>query len=226
MNLFCPFYEEGQWKLSPFHADNNVNGLGKVARTDVYTLDKNGGLLAVQEALVKKIVAELKDCDNVYYEICNEPYFGGVTDDWQSHIAEVIASTENRLTMRHLISRNISNRSKKIEDRDPNVSIFNFHYARPPLAVQQNYALNAAIGENETGFDGCEDAVYRVEGWEFLVAGGSLYNNLDYSFTVGHEDGDSLPQPPTPGGGSPALRHQLGILMRFFNSINFASMSR
>ena len=31
MNLFCPFYDEAQWKLSPFHAANNVNGLGKVA---------------------------------------------------------------------------------------------------------------------------------------------------------------------------------------------------
>src|SRR5439155_4070577 len=75
INLFCPFYEEPQWKLSPLHADNNVNGLGKVARTNVYTLDKHGGLLAVQEAVVQKIVAELKDYDNIYYEVCNEPYF-------------------------------------------------------------------------------------------------------------------------------------------------------
>ena len=28
-----------------------------------------------------------------------------------------------------------------------------------------------------------------MEGWEFLLAGGGLYNNLDYSFTAGHEDG-------------------------------------
>src|SRR5690349_4349915 len=41
MNLFCPFYEETQWKLSPQNAANNVNGVGKVARTDAYTLDKN-----------------------------------------------------------------------------------------------------------------------------------------------------------------------------------------
>src|SRR5262249_21783695 len=73
INLFCPFYEEPQWQLSPMNAGNNVNELGKVARTDVYTLDKHGGLLAVQDALVKKLVTELKEFDNLYYEICNEP---------------------------------------------------------------------------------------------------------------------------------------------------------
>lgn len=224
INLFCPYYREDMWALSPLNSKNNVNGVGDVPRKEVLTM-KHPDLVAIEDAMVRKIVSELQSFDNLYYEICNEPYFGGVTGDWQRHIAEVIASTENKLAVRHLISRNISNGSKKIEDKDPNVSIFNFHYARPPLAVQQNYALNAAIGENETGFDGCEDAVYRVEGWQFLVAGGSLYNNLDYSFTVGNENGDNLPQPPTPGGGSPALRDQLGILLRFFDSIDFLSMS-
>src|SRR5256884_2471906 len=59
MNLFCPMYEEPQWRLSPQNAINNINGIGNVARTNVYTLEKNGGLLAVQEAMVRKIVTEL-----------------------------------------------------------------------------------------------------------------------------------------------------------------------
>src|SRR5262249_11930539 len=72
-NLFCPFYEESMWQLSPMNAINNVNGIGALARTNVYTLDKNGGLLAVQDKLVRKLVTELKAFDNLYYEICNEP---------------------------------------------------------------------------------------------------------------------------------------------------------
>ena len=52
MNLFCPFYDESQWKLSPQNAANNVNGVGAIGRTNVYTLDKHGGLLAVHEAMV------------------------------------------------------------------------------------------------------------------------------------------------------------------------------
>ena len=49
--LFCPFYEDSMWKLSPMNAANNVNGVGKVARDDVYNRDKNGDLQAIQEAL-------------------------------------------------------------------------------------------------------------------------------------------------------------------------------
>ena len=75
LTLFCPMYEEMQWKLSPMNAANNVNGVGAVARTDVYTLDKHGGLLAVQEALTRKIVTELNGFDNLFFEICNEAVF-------------------------------------------------------------------------------------------------------------------------------------------------------
>ena len=43
LNLFCPFYEESMWMLSPMNGSNNVNGVGLVARTNVYTLDRGGG---------------------------------------------------------------------------------------------------------------------------------------------------------------------------------------
>jgi len=35
-------------------------GVGNVARTNAYTLDQSGGLLAVQEAMTRKIVTETK----------------------------------------------------------------------------------------------------------------------------------------------------------------------
>ena len=37
-----------------------------------------------------RIIAELNGFDNLYYEVCNEPYFGGVTEDWQRRIVDVI----------------------------------------------------------------------------------------------------------------------------------------
>src|SRR5439155_5647213 len=45
LNLFCPMYDESQWRFSPQNAVNNVNGIGAIARTNVYTLQRNGGLL-------------------------------------------------------------------------------------------------------------------------------------------------------------------------------------
>lgn len=224
MNLFCPMYEDTQWKLSPMHSANNVNGIGMIGRNEVYTLDKNGPLLAIQEKLVRKIVAELRDADNVYYEICNEPYFGGVTMDWQHHIADVITDGEKDFPARHLISQNIANGSRKIENPHPAVSIFNFHYAHPPDAVRENYGLNRMIGDNETGFKGTADDHYRMEAWEFILAGGGLYNNLDYSFTAGNEDGTFVYPPKQPGGGNPGFRRQMKVLVDFINGFDFIRM--
>ena len=74
-------------------------------------------------------------------------------------------------------------------DPNPAVSIFNFHYATPPRAVEENWGLRKAIGDNETGFKGTADRHYCMQGWEFLIGGGALCNILEYSFAVGYEDG-------------------------------------
>src|SRR5262249_23853840 len=152
------FYEDGKthqskmWLLSPFHPDNNTDGLGRVSSHDVYTLDRNGGLLEVQDRFVRKLVEELKEFDNLYYEICNEPYFAGVTLEWQGHIADVIAGAQKQHSAPKLISQNIANGSAHINQPHASVSIFNFHYTYPPKVVAENAALKKVIGENETGF--------------------------------------------------------------------------
>jgi hypothetical protein len=222
--LFCPMYEEMQWRLSPMNAINNVNGIGNVARTNVYTLDRHGGLLPVQEALTRKIVTELNRFDNVFFEIANEPYFGGITMEWQHRIIDVIVETQRDLPRKHLIAQNIANNSALIENPHPAVSIFNFHYATPPDVVALNYHLGKVLGDDETGFRGTADATYRTEGWDFILAGGALYNNLDYSFAAGFEDGTFVSPKPQPGGGSPALRRQLNILHDFMKSFDFVRM--
>lgn len=224
LNLFCPFYEESMWRLSPMNAINNIQGIGKVARTDVYTLDKHGGLLEVQEAFVRKIVREVNRFDNLYFEICNEPYFGGVSMAWQRRMADVIAETERELPKRHLISMNIANGSAKVEDPHPAVSILNFHYASPPDAVALNYHLNRVIGDNETGFKGTGDTPYRMEAWEFILAGGALFSHLDYSFAVGFEDGTFEYPPTQPGGGNRGFRQQMRVLREFMERFDFIRM--
>ncbi len=222
LTLFCPMYNDAMWDDCPMKSSNNINGVGDCAREEVYT-GKQHDLMELQLALIDKIVRELRDFGNVYYEVCNEPYFGGVTIDWQRAIVAAIAHGERDFPRRHLISLNIANGRQKIEQSFPNVSIFNFHYCVPPDTVAMNDALNKVIGENETGFRGSDDLLYRTEGWDFLMAGGAIYNNLDYSFTVKHPDG-SLSDYTSPGGGSVALRKQLGILKVFFNQLDFVHM--
>jgi hypothetical protein len=223
LNLFTPMYNDPIWAHSPMKASNNVNGVGRVGKDEVYTLDKEPALLAVQEAMTRKIVAELNDFDNLYYEICNEPYFGGVTRAWHDRITEVILESEKALPKKHLISWNVANDTAKVRDPHPGISIFNFHYART-TAVSDNYELGKALGLNETGFKGTADEYYRVQAWEFMMAGGGLYNHLDYSFCVGHEDGSFPVKDPTPGGGGSGIRKQLRFLKEFLESFEFIRM--
>ena len=222
LTLFCTIYNDDLWKVCPMNAANNVNGVGNCPRQELCTL-KHPDLLKVQIALVRKIAGELRDFDNLYYEVCNEPYFQGVSMDWQERIAEAIVEAERDFPSKHLISMNVANGRAKVEKPHPAVSIFNFHYCVPPDTVAMNYNLNKVIGENETGFRGKHDLLYRSEAWDFIIAGGGLYNNLDYSFTPKHPGG-TFREYQSPGGGSPELRRQLEILKDFIYAFEFVKM--
>ena len=221
--LFCPFYDEKLWAVNPMNTANNVNGIGKCGREEVYTL-LHKDLLGVHEAFVRKAVPSLNEFDNIYFEICNEPYFGGVREDWQAHIARTIVEAEKNLPNRHLIAQNIANGRRKIDKPDPNVSIFNFHYATPPDTVAENYGLKRVLADDETGFRGKADVLYRTEGWDFIIAGGGIYSSLDYSFTTPHPDG-TFAEYKSPGGGSRELRRQLRILKDFIHGFDFVRMA-
>ncbi len=75
------------------------------------------------------------------------------------------------------------------------------------------------------GFQGTGDRVYRRQAWEFLMAGGAVFSNLDYSFTPEHEDGSAGVEDPTPGGGGRELRRQLGLLKDFLGWFDLVNAS-
>jgi len=214
--LFCFLYDEGLWKANPMHAANNVNGIGDVARQRVYTLE-NGALLAAQEAVVRRTVEALRDADNVYFEIINEPYStsdGTDFDPWQRHIARVIRDCEPQASRRHLIARNYANDSRMLLGLDSNISILNFHYASAE-SVYANYHLNRVVSFDETGFSGKDMSTYRRQAWEFMLSGGGVFSHLDYSYTVDYPDGTHMVDEVTPGAGSHFLRKQFKVLKEF-----------
>jgi hypothetical protein len=226
LDLFSNYYDTVKWKLSPLNFMNNINRVGDFKdHKEVLSL-KHNDLLKVQENMVRKIIHELKDFDNLYYEICNEPYFGDTLAlrEWEAHMTGIVAEAEKDFHQRHLISNNIANHQKLVPDQRKGVSIYNFHYARPPLTVGMNYHLKGVIGDNETGFDGIEDSKYRTEAWDFILAGGGLFDHLDYSFTTDNADGTNKIEPGQPGGGGKILRNQLKILAHFMKSVDYINM--
>jgi hypothetical protein len=222
--LFCAMYGDAQWNLSPLKSSNNVNGVGNVAWDQVFNLS-NAAVTEAGDAMTAKIVTELNAYDNVYYELCNEPYFGNATRDWHAHVAQKIVDTEASLPKKHLIAHNIANGSTTVPSPIPAVSIFNFHYSSPPDSVAQNYGLNKVVAFDETGFRGATDAPYRKEAWDFIVAGGAVYDNLDWSYSVASEGGNETNWDKNLGGGGPTIRAQLKILKDFIHGFDFIRMA-
>jgi hypothetical protein len=121
------------------------------------------------------------------------------------------------------MAQNYSNFGFPVRQVVPHVSIVNFHYAYPG-AVLWNYGLGKAISYDESGFLGRDDKVYLRQAWNFMLSGGGVFDNLDYSFSVGHEDGADT-EPNGPGGGSPGLRKQLRILSEFLHGLSLLDLA-
>ena len=236
--FFSSMYFNHRWELSPLHARNNVNGVGRVDYTEVHTL-REPALVDVQARLVARIVEELAEADNVYYEIINEPYAkpgegGGLAFDaqasfaslqWQERMIEALADAESGLEQRHLIAQNVSGESIAIPAILPDVSVLNFHYGSSE-SVRLNAHWRRPIVLDETGGLGVADEPYRWQAWAFILAGGAGVSHLDLTFTPGHEDGSAVPLPPDAlGGGGPSLRSQFGILKSFIDSVPFVDMA-
>lgn len=249
VTFFSSIYNEANWKFCPFYAENNINHTDRIERIFVHTL-RNGNLFRYQESMVRKIVSELNKYDNVIYEIQNEPWSdqegqefllnktvipkekqkwytktnqaSGLALEWQSAIASIVKDEESRLPKKHLLAQNFCNYGQPIPEVDENVDIMNFHYVWPE-AVEWNYGYGLPVSFDESGFSPKEESIYRKQAWRFIMAGGAVFNNLDYSFVAGHEDG-SFEENSSPGLGTKSLRKQFKFLKDFMADLNFIEM--
>lgn len=247
VTFFCSTYQDSYWERNPFNPSNNINGFPPLDRKKSNTLE-NGPLTGYQVALVRKIVTELNRYENVFFEIQNEPWADDpkkamrtlrtldpqgmswakwsetaspASLEWQKKMAAEIVKTEKMLPYKHIIAQNYTNFKYSIEEVDPNISVLNFHYAWPET-VWMNYGWDRPVNFDESGFAGSSDTTYLRQAWQFMLAGGSVFNNLDYSFYVGEESGRGVNT--APGGGSSGLRRMLGYLRNFLNEFDYVRM--
>jgi len=250
VTLFCSTYSDDSWVRHPFNPGNNINGIPMNLERQKSNTLANSILTGYQQKLVEKIVTEINPFDNVFYEIQNEPWSDDpqkvmrilrtldpqpgqgdwykwaemaspVSLEWQKLMAKTVVETENQLPKKHIIAQNYTNFMHSIDEVDPNISILNFHYVWPE-AVWLNYGWNRPISFDESGFAGSADSTYLRQAWQFMMAGGAIFNSLDYSFFVEKEDGTG--QNKAPGGGSTNLRKQLSFLRSFIESFDFVKM--
>ncbi|MFO0889046.1 MAG: carbohydrate binding domain-containing protein [Isosphaeraceae bacterium] len=237
------FFVGPGWDTAPLNPRNNVNGTTPITATQYLSLD-NGNILRYQEAYCRKLVRELNRYDHLVWNLCNEPWFYNqelpgfasqpprAVKAWIRRVSEWVIDEESRLPKRHVLGVDLSNQGTVVAPDDlsgdfANLSVFNVHYDGNAQVLALNPRLPKLLAFNETGFNGTGDDLYRVQGWNFLLSGGGLYNHLDFSFTVGHEDGTATPRflPGSyNGGGSRELRRQLAILLRFMNALPLEHM--
>jgi hypothetical protein len=251
ITLFCSTYGDRQWAVHPFHPTNTISNVAGVDWKKLHTLS-NANMIAHQRRLARYLAREMNAYDNIIWEIQNEPWADQhdlgetinayLTDRktfpnrievtapasvaWQTEIVQAIRDEERNLPKKHIILQNVANFRLAIRpdlDLARGIDGVHFHYAFPEAATW-NAGLKMPVGCDETGFAGPVADVYRKQAWAFLFAGGALWNHLDYSFSVGKEDGTDR-QPKSPGSGGPELRKQLRFLSEFLNGLDLTRLA-
>ncbi|MCB0688060.1 MAG: cellulase family glycosylhydrolase [Saprospiraceae bacterium] len=249
VTFFCATYQDANWMRHPFNPGNNINIKTHFDRRDFNT-SINKEVLHFQKELIRKLTRELNKYDNVLFELCNEPWAdNGVktsflhktiipkegnlgwilwstaaskqTLDWQKDLAQTFRESEAEFPKKHLLAQNFSNFKEILTEVNDDIDILNFHYAWPE-AVSQNYGWNRPVNFDESGFAGSSDSIYLQQAWSFMLSGGAIFNNLDYSFYPGRESGTG--ENDAPGGGSNILRKQLKFLKEFLSAFDYVKM--
>jgi hypothetical protein len=181
ITLFCNPYDQTKYDLFPCSEVSNINGVGNDLNTPrtFMTLD-SPSIVAFQEQFVRKIVEELNEFDNVYYEICNEPsIYGDPSEEsekkvvsWHAHLARIIRQAEEKLPKRHLIAANAHFVVKVSDDslpefgrirlpvvrhedqsyfENPDIDIINYHYISRKKVAQGLHFFNPPNKEAYAG---------------------------------------------------------------------------
>ncbi|MBK5262076.1 MAG: hypothetical protein JJE17_05810 [Peptostreptococcaceae bacterium] len=220
LTLFGNQYSDSIWINSPLYPENNIqhSGPSGAGSFRIFETLGNRELLAREDEFVDKVLHELNGFDNLYYEVCNEP-FNDVTDSlavikWHNHMIDLITRIEASLPKKHLIATN------QADVDNVHVSVANYHYVQIPNKPSDAwiYSLNKVYSMDETMGSLIDSNVndVRVEAWDFFMRGGGAYNNLSWEYTPDNESGSDSAR---------IIRIQLSYLKTFMNSIDFLKMA-
>ena len=190
------------WPISPLYAENNVQGEGNCEYEDAQTL-KHADVVRRESDYVRKITQEVNSFDNVILEICDEPYLTGtpieLAGPWIAHFIDLLKTTLAALPQKHLVAQQmegpIGGPCDFTSHPDVNVLVMqyvwdaSFEQMGGMRALDYEYDKGKPIDFNETAYfpvwyKGDRVADSRVEAWEFMVGGGSSFNQLNGEFTV------------------------------------------
>jgi len=159
VTFYCGYGGAQYWQYSPMNVINNINDVGKfggdhgpydtagnnIGHKYPLTLIAAGddGLLEYQETMIEKHLDELQYYDNVFFEVCNEPYYVnagntevnqngehcgtrvGVSSEWQAHMVKLMINKMDTMPHKFLLAQNIDHFYEKVWLVDDTVSPIN-----------------------------------------------------------------------------------------------------
>lgn len=202
------------WRGSPFHADNNINGINGDADGDGITGEVHRlaipAVNEIQAAYIRKVVDTVNGFDNVLYEVINE----GGDKDWDWWVAKTIHDYERSKPKQHPVGIT-GHGAEKLDSM---------------LASQAEWispGRNDGFGEDPPAWNG--DKVSLLDTDHVWGVGGNDHW-VWKSFLRGHNpifmdpyDGSVLGTPWDPKWDS--LRRNLGYTRRFARRMDLAAMS-
>ncbi len=110
ITLFSNPYSNELLSLLPFGADSNINGVWD-RKFECFMSIENDTLFEYQKKYVRKIITELNQYTNFFFEICNEPIsfspeLVSINDvnNWQQSLIDYIRFLESDLKNKHMIA--------------------------------------------------------------------------------------------------------------------------
>jgi hypothetical protein len=228
------------WPLMAMYHGNNIQKVGRYEADNcglfTTTDSKNSGVVAYQQAYVRKITAELNEYDNVIFDLCDEPSLVGRPDGsiitlpdsqvapWLQALKQAFLDAEKSLPKKHILGQTVQNLSPDLS-REVWCDWLPTEYVAPARnALEKDYDAGKPLVDVESDYFGfgltspySVDDV-RVEGWWFMLAGGAGFINLNGEYHRGQEAGGNNTQT--------VIVPQKKILKDFMDSLDLAGLSR
>jgi hypothetical protein len=217
--FFNGMYDD-RWKAQAIYYTNNIQGIG-TCEFQQYTTGVDKALTEVQLNYVKKIASELKDFDNLIYDISDEPEMQKQDSwAWNSTMLDALISADHN---RHLYGETANSASPDFT-KDQRTSWIPTEYISPmEKTLDDNYTSAKPIVNVETAYypswysHPVEET--RAEGWFGMLGGlaGLIHLNGDFSTFNPSAKGTSTEKEILP---------QKRVLMRFMQSLDFVKMTK
>ncbi|HVN21702.1 MAG TPA: cellulase family glycosylhydrolase [Dongiaceae bacterium] len=217
--FFNGMYDD-RWKAQATYHANNIQGIGTKVYQD-FTTGVDKALTEVQLKYVKKIASELKDFDNVIYDISDEPEMEKQNSWlWNSAMLDALISVDQN---RHVYGETAHSASPDFT-KDPRISWLPTEYISPmEKTLDENYADAKPIIDVETSYyplwydHPVEET--RAEGWYGMLGGlaGMIHLNSDFSTSNPSAHGTSTETEILP---------QKRALAQFMQSLDFVQMTK